>query len=258
MRSSYNKGIFKGDSINEYGKKEIFTEFTVKKKAEKDKEENQIEKSPIVESYENLGKAIIEDSNRKKEKIISEAYEKASTIENEAYKKGYAEGMEKGRQDGYKSAYEEGYRKNYDKAKKEGEIIRKNADEVLKKAVEEKDNYLRENEEKIKELILNSIENILKHEVKDKESLNDVVFESLKQMMGTKTFIIKSRQKYCNKFKKKVDTWKEQIPFKGDIFIIPDESIEDGSVVIERDNGKMVFSVDIACDKIKDIFKDDD
>lgn len=253
MRSSYNKGIFKGDSINQHGKKEIFTEFTSRKKVEK---KNQLQKNPVMESYENLGKAIIEDSNRKKDKIISEAYERASSIENEAYKKGYAEGLEKGRKDGYNSAYEDGYKKNYDKAKKEGEIIKKNADDVLKRAVEEKDEYLKKSEKKIKELILNSIENILKHEVKDKDNLNDVVFDSLKQMRGTKTFIIKSRQKYCSEFREKVDIWKEQIPFKGDIFIIPDESIEDGSVVIERDNGKMILSVDIACEKIRDILKD--
>lgn len=255
MRSSYNGSIFKGDSINEYGRKEIFTEFTVRKQ-EKNRED--LQKDPIMESYENLGKAIIQDSNRKKERIISEAYEKASSIEETAYKKGYTEGMEKGRKDGYDSAYEEGYRKNYAKAQKEGEAIRKKADDVLRKAVEEKNKYLKENEQKIKELILNSIENILRHEVRDTNSLNDVVFESLKQMRGTKTFIIKSREKYCGEFRKKVDMWKEQIPFKGDIFVIPDESVEDGSVVVERDNGKMIFSVDIACRKIEEILKDGD
>ena len=75
-------------------------------------------------------------------------------------------------------------------------------------------------------------------------------------MRKSKTFIIKSREKYCSEFRKKIDVWKEQLPFKGDIFIIPDESIEEGSVIIEMDNGKMIFGVDTAYEKIKSIFKD--
>lgn len=252
MQSSYN-GIFRSNSIENQGTKEILTKFDIKRK-----KENIEESGSIADSYENMGKAIIRDSNNKKDKILADAYKKASKIEDEAYKKGYEKGIKNGMDKGYSAAYEEGYQKNYNKAQKEGEYIKRKADEVLKAAVEEKNNYIEENESRIKELILNAIESILKHELKDKDSLNDVVLDSMKQMKSNKTFIIKSRKKYCNEFKKYVDMWKEQIPFKGDIFIIPDESIQDGSVVVERDNGKMVFDADIAMNKIKNIFSQKD
>jgi flagellar assembly protein FliH len=257
MQSSYSK-IFKGDSINKHGKKGIFTEVIIKNKEEiKDKPE----KNQLVENYDNLGKTIIEDARRKRDRIISEAYEKAADIakksQEKGYEEGYKKGYKKGVEEGSTKAYEDGYKKNYDRAKKEEQDMLKKADDVLKSAISEKERYLEEKEGQIKQLIVNAVESILRHEVKDKESLNDIVFDSLKQMKGTNTFVIKGRKKYCSEFKEKVDMWKQQIPFKGDIFIIPDESIEEGNVVIERNNGKMVFSIDTACERIREIFKDE-
>ena len=257
MRSSY-KSILKGDSINNCGTQKIHTEFKKRETSSGTfniKEDNK--NDSILKSYENLGKTIIEDANKKKEKIISMTYEKASQISKKAYDEAYEKGYAKGEEEGYNAAYEDGYKKNFDKAKAEGDQIKNNANDVLNKAVEEKKKYLEEKKEEIKELILNSIESILKREVRDPDSLNDQVFDALNQMKKTSTFIIKSKEKYCSEFKTQVSIWKEQLPFKGDIFIIPDESLEEGSVVIERDNGKMVLGIDIAYDKIKKILQDE-
>ena len=79
------------------------------------------------------------------------------------------------------------------------------------------------------------------------------MFDALSKVKNTKTFIIKSNQIYCEEFKSKIELWKEQLPFKGDIFIIPDESIEEGSAIIERDNGKVVVGVDISLEKLHEI-----
>ena len=257
MQSSY-KVILKGESIERTHTKKILTDYTSKKKPEENAE---MEMHQGVNSYENLGKTILEDANRKKESILNDAYERASQIEKQAkdngYNEGYNVGMKKGREDGYKSAYEDGYKKNFDKAKKQGEEIRKNAENVLNSAVQEKENYLKEKEIQIKQTIVNAVENILRHEIMDKDSLNDAVFDALKQMRNTNTFIVKSRKKYSSEFKKHVDIWKQQMPFKGDIFVIPDESVEEGSAIIERDNGKIVLGIDIACDKLKEILENE-
>lgn len=251
MQSSY-KAVLKGDIIDNQGPKKIFTDIAEDKK--EIKKGTRERDDSILKSYDNLGVAILEDANKKKEKIISEAYEKSIEVTKQAYDEGYKNGEE----EGYKTAYDDGYKKNLDKVQKEGEIIKKNADKVLNEAISEKEKYLKEKEIEIKEMILNAIKSVLKHEVKDKDSLNDVVFESLKQMRNTKTFIIKSREKYCTEFRKKIDMWKEQLPFRGDVFIIPDESIEEGSVIIEMDNGKMTFGVDTAYEKIKSIFEEEE
>ncbi|OAA83220.1 hypothetical protein [Clostridium ljungdahlii] len=256
MQSSY-KSILKGDSINNCGTQEIHTEFKKQEASRGAFNEKDIKDDSVLKSYENLGRTILQDANIKKEKILSIAYEKASEISQKVYDEAYEKGYAKGEEEGYNTAYEEGYKKNFDKAKLEGEQIKKNANDVLNKAVEEKKRYFEEKEEEIKEFILNSIESILKREVKDADGLNAQVFDALNQMKKTSTFIIKGKEKYCSEFKKQVTIWKEQLPFKGDIFIIPDESLEEGSVVIERDNGKMVLGIDIAYDKIKKIIQDE-
>ncbi|AGY77317.1 hypothetical protein [Clostridium autoethanogenum] len=256
MQSSY-KSILKGDSINNCGTQEIHTEFKKQEASRGVFNGKDIKDDSVLKSYENLGRTILQDANIKKEKILSMAYERASEISKKAYDEAYEKGYAKGQEEGYNTAYEEGYKKNLDKAKVEGEQIKKNANDVLNKAVEEKKRYLEEKEEEIKEFILNSVESILKREVRDADSLNAQVFDALNQMKKTSTFIIKGKEKYCSEFKRQVNIWKEQLPFKGDIFIIPDESLDEGSVVIERDNGKMVLGIDIACEKIKKIIQDE-
>lgn len=251
MQSSYK--IIKGDSVNGKGAKNIVTVF------EKNIIEEENKDNSIINSYSKIVKSMIEDAQRKREEILSKAYEEAGKIEEEAYKnaneKGYKEGYEKGYEDGSKKAYEEGYTKNIEKARVEGEEIISKADSILKASVEEKNRYLKEKEEEIKRFIVDSIESILKQEIKDEDSLNTMVFNELSQVRNIETFIIKSRKKYCDQFKNQVDIWRERLPFKGDIFIIPDETLEEGTVVIEKNNGKSIFSVDIALEKIKEIFK---
>ena len=243
MQSSYK--IIKGDSISGKGAKNIVTVF------EKNIIEEENKDNSIINSYSKIVKSMIEDAQRKREEILSKAYEEAGKIEEEAYKKA----NEKGYKEGYKKGYEEGYAKNIEKARVEGEEIISKADSILKASVEEKNRYLKEKEEEIKRFIVDSIESILRQEIKDEDSLNTMVFNELSQVRNIETFIIKSRKKYCDQFKNQVDIWRERLPFKGDIFIIPDETLEEGTVVIEKNNGKSIFSVDIALEKIKEIFK---
>lgn len=254
MQSSYNR-IFKGDSINKQGQESICTEFEVRQ--EKIDTNGVQESNAIIDSYENIGQSIIESARAKKDSIISEAYKQASLINKEAYEKAYQKGNKDGMDAGYKKAYEDGYQKNIDIAKREGEAIKKNADDVLKSAIAEKEKYLKDNENNIKRIIIDSVESVLKHELKDSSNLNDVVLDFLRQMKTTKSFVIKAREKYCMEFRKKVDEWKQKAPFKGDIFIVQDDSVGEGSVIVEHDGGKMVFGVDIACEKIKEIFEDE-
>ncbi|MCI1943673.1 FliH/SctL family protein [Clostridium luticellarii] len=253
MRSSYK--IIKGSSIDESGVQNVVTIF---KKHTVKKSENH-ESSP-VNDYDNLIKTMMKGAAVDREKILSDAKIQAREIKEKAYaaasKKGYEDGEKKGHDEGFKNAYDEGYVKNIEKAQAEGKAIRDRADAVLRAAVEEKNRYLMEKEAEIKKFMINTVETILKREIKDKDSLNNMVFDALSQAKDSRTFIVKSREKYCSEFREQIGRWKEQLPFKGDIFVIPDESIEEGSVIIERDSGKVVLSVDIAMKKLKDIFSD--
>ena len=246
--------VIKKSSVIKDGNKPIVTEFqkTITIDVEQ-KELSENNAKMFIDSYENLARTMVESARKEREEILSTAYAEAERVSKEAYERAYQEGSQNGYNDGFNKAYEEGYKNNLDRALQEAEIIKNNADNILKTSIEEKEKYVREKENELKDLIVNCVESILKKEVKDKDSLNNIVFEALSKVKNTKTFIIKSNQIYCEEFKSNVDLWKEQLPFKGDIFIIPDESIEEGSAVIERDNGKIVVGVHIALEKVREI-----
>lgn len=250
MQSSFK--VIKNTSIVEDGLKSIVTEFEPKAVIQQ-KELAETNAKMFIDNYEELAKTMVENARKQSDKLLSKAFGEAEKLEKDAYEKGYNEGKETGYNDGFNKAYEEGYQKNYDKALAEGEAIKNNADNVLKSALEEKERYLNDKEKEIRNLIVNSIEAILKREVKDQEALNSVVYEALSTVKNTKTFIIKSNKIYCEEFKSKVELWREQLPFKGDMFIIPDESINEGNAVIEIDNGKIEISIENAMEKIKEI-----
>ncbi|KZL94138.1 hypothetical protein [Clostridium magnum] len=252
MQSSYN--IIKNSSVVKEGNKQIVTEFEQIKEDKQKELQKEINAKSFIDSYENLAKTMIEDARKQREQILSSAYSEAERLSKEAYERAYQEGNQNGYNDGFNKAYEEGYKINLDKALQEGQIIRNNADSVLRSAVEEKERYLKEKENEIKDLIINCVESILKKEVKEKDGLNNIIFEALSKVKNTNTFIIKSNPVHCEEFKGKIELWKEQLPFRGDIFIIPDESMEEGSAVIERENGKIQVGANIALEKVREIF----
>ncbi|MCH5138361.1 flagellar assembly protein FliH [Clostridiaceae bacterium UIB06] len=249
--------VIKNSSVIRDGNRQIVTEFeAIKEVQEKEVQVEQKENNirSIMDSYENIARTMIEDARRKREEILSAAFQEADRISKEAYEKAYQEGGQNGYNDGFNKAYEEGYKTNLDKALQEGESIKANADNVLKSAIEEKERYLKEKENQIKDLIINCVENILRKEVKEKDGLNNIIFEALSKVKNTNTFIIKSNSVHCEEFKSKTELWKEQLPFKGDIFIIPDESMEPGNAIIERENGKIEVGADIAMEKVREVF----
>ncbi|WPC41000.1 flagellar assembly protein FliH [Clostridium sp. JS66] len=250
MQSSYR--IIKNTSVDEEGLKKIVTEFETKEEVEQ-RNLAETNAKTFIDSYENLARTMLENARKQSEDLLSNAFIEAERLEKEAYEKGYNEGIKKGYDDGFNKSYEDGYKKNLEKAQAEGQLIKNNADNILRTCKEEKDIYLKEKEQEIRNLIVNCVEAVLKRETKEKTALNDVIFEALSTVKNTKTFIIKSNEIYCEELKNKVELWKEQLPFRGDIFIIPDKDVEIGKAIIERENGKIVVDVSIAMEKIKEI-----
>lgn len=250
MQSSYR--IIKNTSVDEDGLKKIVTEFETKEAVEQ-KNLAETNAKTFIDSYENLAKTMLENARKQSDDLLSKAFTEAERLQKEAYEKGYNEGMQKGYDDGFNKSYEDGYKKNLEKAQAEGQLIKDNADNILRTCKEEKEIYLKEKEQEIRNLIVNCVEAVLKREVKDEAALNDVIFQALSTVKNTKTFIIKSNEIYCRELKNKVELWKEQLPFRGDIFIIPDKDVQIGKAIIERENGKVVVDVDIAMEKIKEI-----
>ncbi|WP_027624832.1 hypothetical protein [Clostridium lundense] len=254
MQSLYK--VIKNASIVNVGKKEIITQYSPpeEKEVEVKKEVNAKE---FIDNYESLAKTMLENSRKKGEQILSKAYEEAQRIEDEAYPKAYEKGYEEGKEKGYNDAYEEAYTKNIEKATKEKESMLKEAEtiseNIIRSAKEEYIKYLEKKKIEIKRLVENIIENTLKSEIKDSDSLNNMIIEVVENEKNSKTIIIRCRSLYKDEVESKINLWKEQNVFKGDIFIIGDDSLEEGKAIIEKDNGKIIISMEFILEKIKEI-----
>lgn len=254
MQSLYK--VIKNTSIVKGGKREIITEYLPPEEKEINIQK-EVNAKEFIDSYENLARTMLENSRKQGEEILSKAYAEAQRLESEAYPKAYQKGYEEGKEKGYNDAYEEAYAKNIEKVKEEREAIIKEAEGIaentVKSAKEEYIKYLEDKKKDIKKLIENIILSTMKREIKDNDSLNNMIIEVVEDEKNSKTIIIKCRSLYRDEIASSIDLWKEQNVFKGDIFVIVDDTLEEGKVVIEKDNGKIIISMEFIIEKIQEI-----
>lgn len=261
MQSSYK--VIKGTSVVNQGKREIITEYVPKIQKEitersciKDKIEEVYTKD-IVESYEALSNSILKQAKAKSEEILIQSYKEADKIRNEAYNEAYQVGYEEGKNKGHSDAYEEGYKKNIEKVEAEKELILKEAQNTSTKIIEsartEYLRYLDEKKDEIVSTVKNIVEAVFKREIKAEDSLNHMVLDVLELAKGAKSIIIRCNQTYVQELKNTVDIWKSREIFKGEVFIILDDTVSEGNLIIEKDNGKILISIDKALEKIEEI-----
>ncbi|MBU3111782.1 FliH/SctL family protein [Clostridium lacusfryxellense] len=191
-----------------------------------------------MESYQNIANNILENARRESQDIISKAY--AEAVETKA--QAYQEGMEQG--------HEKAYNEAISGAMQEANKVRAEADSILAKAKVEYDDYLKEKEKHIKELIVNIAQSILKKEVKQEDALNEMIFNTLKMERNIKLYIIKINSSHFEMVKSQVENFKSKLAFQGDIFVIQDEFLDDGTAVVEKETGKSIISIDYGIEKI--------
>ena len=255
MQSSYN--VIKNTSIKSSGLREIITDAEIEKPLNPEVENNT---KVHIESYENLAKTILENARRQGEQIIAKAYEdvrrleedaliKAEQIKKAAHETGYMEGYEEGKQEGFNKAYKE----TIESAMHESENIIANAHDVLNNAKAEYENYMKKKEKEIKELIVTISKSVLKREIEDNGLINKMIFDALENSKNARNFILRCNNMHIDELKNQVDNWKEQLGFFGDIFVLKDNSLEPGNVVIDKGNGKIVVGLDYALQRISEI-----
>jgi len=232
----------------EQGKKEISTQFIEVPMVVTRNESYKI-KSDNMESYELIASNILENARRESEKIVSKAFVDAAQAKTQAFK----EGLEQGSKEGYDTAYNEAMSSAMDEAK----IVRAKADSILMAAKSEYNDYLTEKEKHIKDLIVSIAENILKKEVKQADALNEMIFNTLKRERNVKLYIIKSNNTHIDMIKSQIEDWKSKFAFQGDIFVIEDNFLDDGTAVIEKETGKSILSISYGIEKIIEVFKEE-
>ncbi|APQ77389.1 flagellar assembly protein FliH [Clostridium botulinum] len=255
MQSLYK--VIKKSSVVRQGEEKIKTNYkkpvSLEKEIEKEKEIEEENSKKFIDSYENLARNILENARKKSEEFLSKAYAEAEVVEEEAFKKGHEEGFHKGSEEGKKSGYEEAYEAYIEKGKNAYEEMVQKSNKLLLDTEAQYNSYLKEKEEEVRNLVLTIVEEVLKHEVKDKSSMNEIIYEKLEESKKSATFIVKSNTNYYEEIKAKSEFWKNQLPYRGEIFVIEDISLKDGEVIIETEQGKVIASLDTALDKIKEL-----
>ena len=246
MQSSFN--VIKNSRVIKQGDREINTQLREVTYGEI-MGENHGAKRDNMESYESIADSIVENARRESEKIISKALVEAAVAKTQAVK----EGLEQGHNIGYGN----GYKEAIGTALEDAEKVRIMADDLLTLAKSEYNQYLIDKEQHIKALVVSIAENILKREVVEKDALNEMIFNCLKAERNIKIYIIKCNSSHFTAIKEQIENWKCKLAFQGDIFIIEDNFLDDGTAVIEKDTGKSIVSIAYGIDKIIKVFQEE-
>lgn len=260
MHSSYN--LIKGNNIVPQGNKEITTEFTPIKKSLRTLEETSSEELSVaeknevlarhMESYEALAKILVENARRQSEDILSKAFEEAQRLEVETYEKTYAKAYEEGKQKGEEKAYNQTYNVLLPQAEAEAASLIENAKNILFDAKLQYEAYLESKKDEIINFAINIAEQVLKRELKSKDGLNQLIYETIKESRNADTFIIRTNKICVEEIKSNLSEWKERLGLKAEIFVVSDESITEGNAVIEKNNGLIEVGIDIGMKSIKE------
>ncbi|WP_242949491.1 hypothetical protein [Clostridium pasteurianum] len=79
-----------------------------------------------------------------------------------------------------------------------------------------------------------------------------MIYDAVNESKNSTLIIIKCSKLHTASLTEAVELWKKQIPLKGEIFVIEDNSVSDGSTIIEKDNGKIEIGIDIGLENIKE------
>lgn len=252
MQLSYK--VIKNNSIKNNGLKEIIT--AVERIAIKSCPDDTVKSN--MDSYDNLARTILENARKQKELLLARAYEESRKIQDEAIikaekitKEAYELGFKEGKEFGFNSVYNEALQE----AEKEKNIIITSAEELLTSAKEEYENYIENKKNQLIDLVVCASEIVLKKELTDKSSINDMIYGALETSKKAKNFIIRCNEIYVDELKAQIVNWKEKLGYMGDIFILKDDSLENGNAIIDKGNGKLVIGIDYALQKIKELLE---
>ncbi|MGK0466293.1 hypothetical protein [Clostridium sp.] len=246
MQSSIN--VIKNSRIIKQGNREINTQLGTAA-TNSNPTGDKVSLDANMESYENIASNMLESARRESEIIISKAYIDAAKAKAEAFK----EGLESGSREGYATAYKDAN----DGAMEAADAVRADADFILTQAQHQYSEYLVEKEKHIKDLIVNIAENILKKEVKEMDALNEMIFSTIKTERNVKSYVIKTNSTHFTTIKDEIQNFKNRLAFQGDIFVIEDSFLDDGTAVIEKETGKSIVSISYGIEKIIEVFQEE-
>lgn len=201
-----------------------------------------------LEEAESKYNEILESAQLESERLIQESKQEVENIEKKAYEQGHSQGLKNGYEDGYKEAYED----NIEKAKEEAEKIIQNANNILIEAKYELENYIKNNKANILDLSISIAEQVLREKFSDPSSMNNLLDSIIEEYSLKENFVVKVNPLYEENLDSQILELKEDYKINGDVFILSDESVEEGNAIIDSSKGRLVIGIDSVLDKVKE------
>ncbi|AJA47887.1 flagellar assembly protein FliH [Clostridium pasteurianum DSM 525 = ATCC 6013] len=246
-----SSNVIKNTKVINQGKKEIVTDVNIEIKQQSLEEIKDILKNNSdnsIEKFDKIAQSIIDTARSEADKIKVQAISDAETIKTETYNKAY----EEGKQSGYNDAYNETVIKGRAEADDIINTAKKDSSEIVASAKAEYEKYLLDKRVDIKKLAISIAEHILKREIREEDGIDEMIYDAVNESKNSTLIIIKCSKLHTASLTEAVELWKKQIPLKGEIFVIEDNSVSDGSTIIEKDNGKIEIGIDIGLENIKE------
>lgn len=210
-----------------------------------DLEEIKAQKELILEEAEIKCQEIIQNAKKEAEIILEDAYNDSRNL------------YEKAKKDGYEEGYDEGFIKGKEEGYKEVENYIEDAKSIKQEAMREKNKLVKELEEQIVELVIQSIKKILNHEIEKNHSLlMNLIEKGLEKCTFTESLVIRvSEEDYelVHSSKNKIYMMTEGID---EIEVKSDASLPKGSVYIETLSGTIDSSIQTQIEQIETLFKE--
>lgn len=179
------------------------------------------------------------------DRLIEDAYSNAMEIMENSKKEGYSEG--------YKEGYDEGYKDGFNAS----EVLIDEANELKNNAISYYEQFIKDSEATVINLVLEIAEKILKKEInEDDELIFNLVQSGLKRITQTEVLKIRvSESDYINlvSLKKRILPLLDKVE---DIQIIQDDNIEQGACIMETDSGKIDSGIQTQLDFIRRTFEE--
>jgi len=201
---------------------------------------------------------------RRENRIIKDAEEKASQIMNDAKQKSL-EMREAAREEGYKAGFEEGYQKGIQeghvKGRQQGldtarEMIEE-AVEIKQGALEAKERIVKEAEEEIIRIVMEIARKIVGEQLKtDREAILGPVKKALEKCAFSAGVIMKVSPEDYDVVELSKSKLMAEIEGISQIEIIAEDTLSQGSCLLETDAGFINSSLEVQLDRIEEAFRE--
>lgn len=253
MQSSYS--VIKSDFATQGTEKKITTSFKKERALNQDKVSMGGSPKEVIENYEELIKnyegiasSILKNARAEAENIKLSALERISEEEKRRYEIAY----EDGRRNGYEDGMAEAIDRVLPEARREADEIIVMAESVLKYANSQFDEYVEKKRGEIISLAFTIAHHILNKEVVEDENLTLFIEQVLEGSKGEENIIIKCNPAHEDEVSGKIASFKIKYAIRGEIFILPDNNIPLGNVVVEKNSGIIEAGIDVALNIIKE------